>query len=73
MVKGRTRRLPTLREFENWLMRDAKLSRAEARLTAAKGYARLLRERQAAPGAPPNLARRIREVTRMINRRGKSL
>ncbi|MEQ1942267.1 HK97 family phage prohead protease [Mesorhizobium sp. VNQ89] len=62
-VKGR-RRLPTTREFESWLTRDAGLTRGEARAVIAKGFASLARGRDAAP--EESLAGRIREATRMM-------
>jgi len=62
-VKGR-RRLPTIREFECWLTRDARLTRGEARTVIAKGFATLLRGRDAGP--QNGLAGRIREATRMM-------
>jgi HK97 family phage prohead protease len=69
-VKGR--RLPTVREFENWLTRDAGLSRSDARAVIAKGFAALLRGRDAAPATAPSLVERIREATRMINPKGQT-
>lgn len=73
-VKGRRLgRLPTTREFECWLTRDAGLSRSEARTVIAKGFACLARERDAATGHSQSLAERIREATRMINPRGNFL
>ena len=66
-VKAR-RHLPTIREFEAWLTRDAGLTRGEAKAVIADGFAGLLREREAAPGTLPALAERIRAATRMINR-----
>ena len=65
MVKGR-RRLPTTREFESWLTRDAGLTRGEARCVIARGFASLARGRDAAPG--DGLTDRIREATRMMMR-----
>ncbi len=67
-VKGRPRRrFPTTREFEGWLTRDAGLTRGEARTVVIKGFASLVRERDAAPGNPERLAGIIREATRLIN------
>nr|MDQ2704206.1 HK97 family phage prohead protease [Pseudomonadota bacterium] len=67
-VKGRRHpgrgRLPTTREFESWLTRDAGLTRGEARCVIAKGFATLLRGRDAAPGR--RLTDRIRAATRMM-------
>lgn len=62
-VKGRAR-LPTTREFESWLTRDAGLTRGEARAVIAKGFASLQHGRDAAPEA--RLAERIRAATRMM-------
>lgn len=58
--------LPTVRQFERWLTRDAKLTRGEARTVIARGFSSLVRERDAAPGTPQALAARIRAATRMI-------
>lgn len=66
-VKGRRpKRLPTVREFEFWLTRDAGLSRSDARAVIAKGFASLVREREAAPGMQ-GLVERIREATHLID------
>lgn len=65
-VKGGGRRLPSMREFERWLTRDAKLTRCEARAVIARGFASLVRERDAARGTPEALAARVREATRLI-------
>jgi HK97 family phage prohead protease len=71
-VKGRGHsgngRLPTTREFESWLTRDAGLTRGEARCVIAKGYAAVLRGRDAAPNTEESLAGRIREATRMMTK-----
>ena len=63
-VKGRRRRLPTMREFESWLTRDAGLTRGEARCVIARGFASLVGARDAAPDG--RLADRLREATRMM-------
>lgn len=63
-VKGRRRRLPTTREFESWLTRDAGLTRGEARCVIARGFASLVGARDAAPDG--RLTDRIREATRMM-------
>ena len=68
--EGPARRLPTIREFECWLTRDAGLTRGDARAVIAKGFASLVRARDAAPETR-SLAERIREATRMINGKGK--
>ena len=64
-VKGR---LPTVREFERWLTRDAGLTRSDARTVIAKSFATLMRERDAAPPAG-DLAGAIRAATRLIQGR----
>ena len=61
-VKGR---LPTTREFERWLTRDAGLTRSDARQVIAKGFASLMRERDAAATAG-GLAGTIRAATRLV-------
>ena len=71
-VKGRRHpgrgRLPTTREFESWLTRDAGLTRGEARCVIARGFASLVRARDAAPNTEEGLAGRIREATRMMTK-----
>ncbi|MDS1134609.1 HK97 family phage prohead protease [Nitratireductor indicus] len=61
--------LPTAREFERWLTRDAGLTRREARVVIAKGFAALSRERDAAPGENANgqLAALIRRAACMFS------
>ena len=70
-VKGR--RLPTIREFESWLRRDAGLTRSEARRVISKGFANLVGGRDAAAGSEAALLETIRQATRMINQTRKSL
>jgi len=70
-VKGR--RLPTIREFESWLRRDAGLTRSEARRVISKGFASLVGGRDAAAGSEAALLETIRQATRMINQTRKSL
>ncbi|MEP9388776.1 HK97 family phage prohead protease [Mesorhizobium sp. KR9-304] len=68
-VKGRGHpgrgRLPTTRQFESWLTRDAGLTRGEARCVIARGFA-ALRGRDAAPDG--SLTDKIREATRMMTK-----
>lgn len=45
---AQVKHLPTVREFENWLRRDAGLSRSDARGVIARGFAKTRRERDAA-------------------------
>ena len=51
--------LPTIREFERWLTRDAGLTRGDAQAVIAKGFARLKRERDAAQALPGRSPERI--------------
>jgi HK97 family phage prohead protease len=64
-VKG-ARGLPSIREFERWLTRDAGLTRWQARAVVARGFASLTRKRDAARGQPQALAERIRHAARKI-------
>ncbi|WP_269932230.1 HK97 family phage prohead protease [Aminobacter sp. HY435] len=70
-VKGRGR-LPTTRQFEGWLTRDAGLTRTDARTVIAEGFSSLVRKRDAAWGTQAGLAECIREATRMIKQKGSS-
>lgn len=64
--------LPSVREFERWLTRDARLTRGEARTVIARGFSALARERDAAPHTQEGLAERIRRATRLIqNKEGQ--
>ena len=67
-VKGVTRQgaLPTTREFERWLTRDAGLTRGEARCVIARGFASLERGRDAAPEYGRGACGTIRAATRMM-------
>ncbi len=69
-VKHRGDRLPTTREFECWLTRDAGLTRREARTVIGKGYRAITAGRDAAGlplPAPAQLARKIRQAAQIIN------
>ncbi|PRD45797.1 HK97 family phage prohead protease [Phyllobacterium phragmitis] len=63
--------LPTTREFERWLTRDAGFSRSEARIVIAKGYAAVAGTnadgRDAVSASPETLAGRIRAAARQIS------
>jgi len=59
-------RLPTTREFERWLTRDAGLTRGEARAVIAKGFSSLARERDAGRATPESLVARLRQATRQM-------
>ncbi|MEM9574355.1 MAG: HK97 family phage prohead protease, partial [Pseudomonadota bacterium] len=67
--------LPTTREFERWLVRDAGLTRSQAKTVIAKGFASLDRVRDAAElkaspqyEAYSGLARKIRHASRHIRK-----
>ncbi|EEZ32568.1 phage prohead protease, HK97 family [Brucella sp. NF 2653] len=68
-VTGIKAGLPTMREFERWLTRDAGLSRAAARTVIAKGYAALgasLNGREAIGQDEADLAGRMRRAARTM-------
>ncbi|WP_245409817.1 HK97 family phage prohead protease [Pararhizobium haloflavum] len=59
--------MPTKREFERWLTRDAGLSRGQARAVMAKGFAGLAGVRDAAGADDPSgLAAAIRKAARAM-------
>ena len=58
-------RLPTAREFERWLVRDAGLTRSEAKAVIAGGFASLRNGRDGAAGET-GLAATIRQAARQI-------
>ena len=58
-------RLPTAREFERWLVRDAGLTRSEAKAVIAGGFAQLRRRRDGASDEP-DLAETIRAAARQF-------
>jgi HK97 family phage prohead protease len=62
-------RLPTEREFERWLTRDAGLKRSEARAVMREGLKGLASLRDAGRASGPQLAilERIEEATRLLN------
>ena len=61
-------RLPTTREFERWLTRDAGLALSDARAVIARGFASLVGERDAARGTREGMARKFRAAARHINK-----
>lgn len=63
-VKGR--RLPTKREFERWLTRDAGLTRGDALTVISEGFDALRNARDAVCDTNKALAEKIRRVTRTI-------
>ncbi len=66
-VKGA---LPSIREFERWLTRDAGLSRASARIVIARGYAALNAKRaqpEAVHHEEAGLAQRMRDAARSLS------
>lgn len=63
------RPLPTTRDFERWLVRDAGLTRRQAKTVIVKGFASLAAERDAAaqdPNAGAALAGTIRRAARAL-------
>jgi HK97 family phage prohead protease len=58
--------VPSARELERRLTRDAQLSRAQARAVIARGYAGLKGARDAAEGDGPDLAERVRQAAKTI-------
>lgn len=69
--------LPSVRQFERWLVRDAGLTRRQARTVITKGFAALDRGRDAASDLVANdglrLAGSIRLATDLINRKTQEL
>jgi HK97 family phage prohead protease len=63
-VKGGS--LPTKRELERWLVRDAGLTRSGARALLGSGYESLIRKQDAANGRDERLAGAIRRATMML-------
>ncbi|MCP5088320.1 MAG: HK97 family phage prohead protease [Rhodobacteraceae bacterium] len=68
-VKQISNRLPTVREFERWLTRDAGLTRSQARTVIRKGFSTLAGKQDAAGNFHTALAEKIRQVTQTINAR----
>jgi len=64
-----TNGLPTIREFERWLTRDAGLSRRDARLVISSGYSAINCKRDAAFDPPSRLAKSIRKATQTFSAR----
>lgn len=63
------RALPTTRQLEKWLRRDAGFTRGEARAVIARGFSDLKRERDAAQATLDGLARAIRSAARTLGRK----
>lgn len=70
-VKSQTnqtgRAIPSVREFEHWLTRDAGFTRSQARTVIAKGFIHLNRKQDAAEHKQAVLADRIRQASRTMN------
>lgn len=66
IAQVKSRGLPTTREFERMLVRDARLTRSEAKTVIAEGFAKLLRGRDAAGRTPEGLAERIRHAAQSM-------
>ena len=72
-VKGLApRRLPTIREFERMLVRDARLTRNEAKTVISRGFAQMLSEREAAGETLSRLAETIRRAAHRLRQKGSS-
>lgn len=65
-VKQGAQPLPTIREFERWLTRDAGLTRSEARAVIARGFASLKDARDAIANETRDLAGLIRRAAREL-------
>ncbi|MGB7285483.1 MAG: HK97 family phage prohead protease [Salaquimonas sp.] len=65
-VAWQAKQNPTIREFERWLVRDAGLSRGDARLVVTKGYRHALSQRDAVTGKS-QLASRIRAAASIFH------
>jgi uncharacterized protein len=63
-------KLPSIRDFETWLRRDAGLSRSEARGVIAKGFASVKRERDAATTMKARLTARIQNAAKRLANTG---
>ncbi len=68
-VKRADGRLPTVREFERWLTRDAGLTRSQAKSVIAKGFATIASKQDAASISSAALAKRIRQAAQSVNPR----
>ena len=64
-----SRTIPSVREFERWLTRDAGLTRSEARTVIGKGFAHLAGKQDAAAPTIPGLDEKIRQATNHLNAR----
>lgn len=72
---GPCRTLPTTREFERWLSRDAGLSRRQARLVVAKGYGAVLAARDARETSQPDAKdwpERLRDAAAIFKSPGRN-
>lgn len=73
----KTAPLPTVRQFERWLVRDAGLTRRQAKTVITTGFAALDRGRDAASGTAARdglrLSGVIRRATDLINRKTQEL
>lgn len=60
--------LPTIRDFERWLMRDAGFTRRQAQTAIAKGFKSLLLKRDVEANHTPNksMAEKLRRATTLL-------
>jgi len=63
--------LPTIREFERWLTRDAGFTRSEAKTVIGKGFATLAGMQDATGVSNSSLLGSIQQATRTLNARRK--
>ena len=63
--------LPTIRQFEHWLTRDAGLTRSQARTVIGKGFAHLARKHDAAGDPRPAMVDAIRRAANAMQSRNK--
>ena len=66
-IQNSERRLPSIRQFEHWLTRDAGLTRSEARTVIRKGFASVAGKRDAACSSANALLASIQSATNKIN------
>ncbi len=68
-VKQLQNHLPTIREFERWLTRDAGLTRSQAKTVIAKGFSTLAGKQDAVGISKAALAEKIRQATQTFKHR----
>jgi HK97 family phage prohead protease len=71
-VKNTSTNLPTIREFEGWLTRDAGLTRSQAKTVITKGFTTLAGTQDAAGISSAALADKIRQTAQSFRLRKQS-